>query len=64
MSLFDMAQTHRHDPLIKSLRVALARLAEREKLLPGDPLLLELQQSIVRTITELELRRNSETDAA
>lgn len=64
VSLFDITLTHRHDPLIKSLRVALARITEREKLLPGDPVLQELQRSIVRTITELELRRDSESDAA
>jgi hypothetical protein len=54
----------RHDPLMKGFRVALMRIREIEKLQPDDPALLELQRSILRTITELELRRNSSSAAA
>jgi len=63
MSYFHMVP-RRHDPLIKALRVALMRIREREKLQPDDQALLELQRSILRTITEMELRRNSSSAAA
>lgn len=64
MSYFDIVRKRRRAPLIQSLRTSLARLKEREGLRPDDPVLLELQRSLVRTMTELELRQQSGSEAA
>lgn len=57
----------RRSTLIQALRLFLERIQEREHLKPDDPSLLQLKQSILTSIAELELeetRRESEDTAA
>jgi hypothetical protein len=57
-------QKHALD-LIEMLQVTLTRLEQTQELSPDDPALLELKQSLVRIIAELEIiRLGQEKNAA
>lgn len=66
MSYLDLVP-RRRPTLIQALRLSLEKLQERERLKPEDPGLLRLKQSILATITELEMEESqpdSEAPAA
>jgi len=50
--------------MVEMLSTTLKRLEESEELKPGDPALIELKNSILRAIGELELKRAERTPAA
>jgi hypothetical protein len=50
--------------LIDLLQATLKRLEQNQNLSSDDPALLELKQSIVRALAELELIRKEKTEAA
>lgn len=53
----------RRPTLIQALRQTLERIQEREQLTPDDPALLRLKQSIISSITELEMEKPSDPKA-
>lgn len=59
MSYFGIVPRHR-PTLIQALRLSLERIEEREQLKPDDPVLLQLKQSILTSITELEMEKSHE----
>lgn len=50
--------------LIEMLRTTLRRLEENEEIDPADPALLELKNSILRAIGEMELKKMSRSKVA
>jgi hypothetical protein len=54
----------RHPSLVEALRHTLAELEKSEELDPADPALVELKNSILRTIGELELKKMERSGAA
>ena len=61
MSYFDIVP-RRRPTLIQALYLALERIQEREQLDPDDPVLLRIKQSIVSSISELELDQPKRSD--
>jgi hypothetical protein len=55
--------SRRRPTLIQALRQTLERIQEREQLTPDDPALLRLKQSILSSITELEMGKRSDPKA-
>lgn len=51
-------------PLVRLLRSTLERLERSEGLRHDDPALMEIKDSIVRSIAELEIKRDSMLRAA
>jgi hypothetical protein len=50
--------------LVQLLKETLKRLEQTEELQPNDPALVELKQSIVRTIAELEVAKSGKSASA
>lgn len=61
--IFPMSKPSARD-LIDVLRSTLAQLEKSQDIAPDDPSLVELRNSIVRTIAELEIARLRKADAA
>jgi hypothetical protein len=58
------SDTSNHAPLVRLLRSTLERLERAEGLRHDDPALMEIKDSIVRSIAELEIKRDSILRAA
>ena len=60
-SLYDVIATH--PSMIEALRSTLKCLERNEDLSPADPAYVELKNSILRAIGELDLRKNNRSTA-